>query len=429
MNRKTDNNLIKIYNEEVRNREKTFGGKKGSNPYFTIDINTLKKLSLDEIKIWESARIEPDKFVFNRLWSEIFEKNRRKFIPTLKEKELKLLNKKIKFNPKTLSDRINVQNIWITEKIHDYKTLRSHCNNRGFELPPFHLKWLIENNLLHPILEKDGIKYYSQYQLYLLLYIENRKQLSLEYPNPFYFEGELFGSKPILWQDFLLLNRESIDAENTTWNKIVELILDIRDLDICFFNAATEEIGKIQPTGPMKSKPINDLIGHYAAYVGRVHAEKIKSKHKISEEHVGWWITKLTDETIRLNPLVKKADEWPIILKLSREHESRFSQLGKKSGPKNPIQLSNWLLTIIQYLAFYLYCISGEKHSIPEIIDLVVSGEIQNKKRCEICNELFIPNPFRSGGKEQKICGDPACEAKRNQKYMRNYRKNKKINM
>ena len=429
MDKKSDNNLVKIYNEEVRKREKTFGDNKGSCPYFRIDSNTLKKFSPNEVKIWESAKIEPDKFIFNKLWSEIFEKNRRKYKENLKEKELKLLNKKIKFNPTSLSERINVKNIRITEKIHDYTIFRSH-SNKGFEIPSFHLKWLIENNLLHPILEQNGIKYYSTYQLYLLLYIENRKQRSLEYPNPFYFENQLFGSKPIVWQDFLLLNRDGIDAENKTWNKIAGLILDIRDLDMCFFDVATEEFRKIQPTGPMKSRPVNDLIGYYAAYVGKVSAEKIKRKHKISEEHIGWWITRLTEEAIRLNPLVKKAAESPIILKLSREYEHRFSQLGIKSGPKNPVQLSNWLLTIIQYLAFYLYCISGEKYSISEIIDLVVSGgEIKNEKRCEICNELFIPNPIRNGGRQQKICGSPACEAKRNQKYMKVYRNNKKLNM
>lgn len=445
----SDKKLADIYNKWVQEQESIFKKNGVFCPYFYIDLSTFKKIPPEHRRALEEIRKQPSHLLVWQLWEKVLSQNLRKYKPTKQEKVLKKIKQKIKFKPQKLWERINPQSIFFTTKLHEDKDFISLCKQRGLYVPLYQFRWYEKNKIIYPLLKWKGKNYYSTFQIYILDYIEIWKEETLGYPNPTWCEPltkEIKTKKgiisrhspgwiktdPVLWQDYLLWNRENIVIEGLKWNEVAKILLDIKDLFAIFFRKTQKEVWKLKKKGHNKKFLFRDIFNNLIFNAGNFYAQKIKKVHpEMSESIIRYWIDVCAVQIERLNPFFKKSKERPSLLKLFKESEWLMPTAGF-SNRRNEIQLANFYWRIADYLTFYLECLTREKEaSIEELTSptlggLGVSLEKQ-EKICEICGDKFIPNPKRVGGRPQILCGKESCNREWAKRHAKEYRKKKKL--
>lgn len=451
MNMKNENKkesfqgLINTYNEWVHKQENIFKINKISFcPYFYIDSNRFKKIISEHKRTLEEIEKQPPLSHAYQLWEKIISQNIREYKPTKQELVVKKIKQKIKFRPKELWERINPNNILFTTKLHENKSFIGLCRQRGLSISFHHLLWYEKNKIINPLLEQKGKNYYSIYQIYTLDDLETWKEDSLEYPNPTWCEGLTVEIKtkngiisrdspgwtktePVLWQNYLLWNKEGITSDGIRWNKVAKILLDIQDLFNTFFDETLRETGKLKKEKQNKKSLFKDIFNSLVFNAGQHYAQKIKKFHpEISESILRYWIGACATRVEKLNPVFKKSWELPVLLKLFEELEWSTPTAGFGGERRNQIKLANFYWKIINDLNFYLECLTGEKQSS---IGEIFSSSLKNEEKiCEVCGDKFVPNPKRIGGRTQKVCGKNTCEKELARKNAIKYRKNKKLN-
>lgn len=399
---RTDVEVLAIYNAWAK-EQKTPQGMK--NPYFQVDKNVLQLFSPQQHKMWKQAKQTSHKTdVARRVW-EILRQNIRKFRPTIDQKEARQLISKLKYKPLSSKERsMTTRSLVVSERLCSLDWLVTHARNNGFLISNEHLKWYENEGLMVPLVVDSDGKLYSVWQLHTLIDIEEWKQKTLEYPNRSRMAA------PVLWQEFLLLNKETIQISSGEWSQVAELLMDVRDLVQNLIDYAAREIWSAHGNGPIKSKLMNDHLDYYAAIVGEYYADKISQRHgNLSDERLYGWVNSLATQAFHLNPLLRKAHELPAMLVISQKHQGQMDLLGGRSGVRNPVKLANWYLKAAQYLSYYLECRSGEKVLHPPIIPILsMHYETVNVSYCSICNKPF--EKTRRGGRVQKLCGSQECK-------------------
>jgi len=442
--------LIDAFNKWVQEQENIFKKSGASCPYFYIDLKTLKKIPLEHTRILEEVKKESSRLVAWQLWEKIFSRDLKKYKPTKQEKEFRKIKQKIQFKPKKLWERINPQNIFFTTKLHEDRDFLSLCRNKGLYVPLYQFRWYEKNKIIYPLLERGGKNYYSVFQIYILDYIEIWKEETLEYPNPTWCEpltkeiktkkGIIFRhspdwikTHPVLWQDYLLWNRENIAIEGLKWNEVAKILLDIKDLFNVFFDKTQKEVWKLKKKGYNKKFLFRDIFNNLIFNAGNFYAQKIKKAYpEMSESIIRYWINICAMQMKRLNPFFEKSKELPLLLKLFKESEKLMPTAGFSGRRRNEIQLANFYWQIIDYLTFYLECLTGVKElpieelTSPALGGLGISLE-RGERICETCGDKFIPNPKRTGGRPQILCGKESCNKEWAKKHAKQYRKKKKL--
>lgn len=417
--KRTDKEVLSAYNRWVKEQQKLF---RGLCPYFTTDETVLNKFSPEHKALWKSAKNSAPKEIPRKIW-EILKQNRHLYKSKKDEKEKALLYKEIRYSTTTLSERISSKkSIVMIERVHGPNTFLSLCGNRGFVIPKKHLRWYEENKLLTPVAKNKNSSFYAIYQLYSLVRLEEWKKMTLAYPH------DISNGIPILWQKFLLLNKKTITQEIAQWDKVAKLLIEIRDLYACFFEQAAKDIWKQQGKGPIKSKLMNDYLDYYSSIVGKKYAEKIyKKEPSVKTDFLLYWIEVLVHEAQLLNPLLRKASEFPAILRTSHNGVIYANKLGVKSGVSNSLRLSNWYLDLVHLLAFYYECLTEKQVTSPTIVPMLsMRSLISETALCEVCGKSYAPTPNR-GGKPQKVCGDEECKKELNRRAAHRNRKKKRI--
>lgn len=445
--------IINAYNEWVKNQRATLRKKKIFCPYYSISLNTIQKFTPNDKRKFEDLRKTLPKLfeteqveivpVGENLWNEILSQGyygeKRKWkTPT-----------GIKFRPKKLSERINPSDVGFTTKLHEDRDFVSFCKQEGLYVPLYQFRWYENNKIIYPLLKWKNKNYYSIFQIYILDYIEIWKEETLGYPNPTWCESLTKETKtkrgiisryspgwiktdPVLWQDYLLWNRENITIEGLKWNEIAKILLDIKDLFNVFIYTTQKEVEKLKMEGWNKKFLSRDIFNNLTFNAGKLYAQKIKKAHpETSEAIIRYWTKICAVQMGRLNPFFKKSKECPSLLKLFKESKWLMPTAGFRDR-RNEIQLANFYWRIIDYLTFYLECLTGEKEAsieeltYPTLGGLGVSLEKQ-EKICEICGAKFIPNPKRVGGRPQILCGKKSCNREWAKRHAKEYRKKKKL--
>jgi len=432
--------LITVYNNWVQKQESVFKSSLSFCPFFKIDLNTIKKIPPEYRKALEDIRKNPPNLLPLQLWEGIISRDLRKYKPTKKEKVFNKIKQEIKFKPKKLLERINPP---FTTKLHEAEDFNSLCRQRGLYTPPYQFRWYENNKIIYPLLKWKSKNYYSVFQIYILDYIEIWKEETLGYPNPTWCESltkEIktkkgiisrhspgwINEQPVLWQNYLLGNKKTIAPKGEKWNEVAKIILDIKDLFDVFSDKTQKEVEKFKKGGQNKKFLFRDIFNNFVLNAGSFYAQKIMKTHpEISEEIIRYWIEVCVVRMERLNPFFKKSKGLPILLKLFKESERLMPTAGSFRIRRNEIQLANFYWQIVDYLTFYLECLTGEKE--PPVEELTSSNSRGQKKICEICGDNFIPNPKRVGGRPQILCGKENCNIEWAKRHAKQYRKKKKL--
>jgi hypothetical protein len=445
--------IINAYNEWVKFQRITLRQRGVFCPYYSISLNTIQKFTPnDKRKLGNLRKTLPKLFeteiveivpVGEKLWNEILSQGyygeKRKWkTPT-----------GIKFRSKKISERINPPDIKFTTKLHIDRDFVSLCKQKGLYVSPYQFRWYENNKIIYPLLKWKNKNYYSIFQIYILDYIEIWKEETLGYSNPTWCEPlikeiktkkgilprhspDWIKTDPVLWQDYLLWNKENIAIEGLKWNEVVKILFDIKDLFNVFFYATQKEVKKLKKGGWNKKFLSRDIFNNLIFNAGKFYAQKIKRAHpEMSEAIIRYWTKICAVQMERLNPFFKKSKERPSLLKLFKESDWLMPAAGFRNR-RNEIQLANFYWRIADYLTFYLECLTGEKElSIEELTSPTLGGlEVSLKKQekiCEICGDRFIPNPKRVGGRPQILCGKENCNREWAKRHAKEYRKKKKL--
>jgi len=444
--------VIDAYNDWVKFQKATFK-QRGTTfcPYYFISFNTIKKFTPgDKIKFEELRKNLPKLFetekveivpIGEKLWSEILSQG------YYGEKKKWKIPTGIKFRLKKLPERTYPP---FTTKLYEDRDFISLCRNRGLYVPLYQFRWYENNKIIYPVLKREGKNYYSIFQIYILDYIEIWKEETLKYPNPTWCEPltkeiktkkgiischspDWIKTHPALWQDYLLQNRENIAIEGLKWNEVAKILLDIKDLFDVFSDKTYWEIEKLKEKGWGEKILPRDILNSLIFNAGNFYAEKIKKVHpEMSESIIRYWIKICAVQIKELNPFFGKSKELPLLLKLFKESEKLIPTAGFFGRRRNEIQLANFYWQIIDYLTFYLECLTREKEpSIKELTSSTLGGlgisSEREERICEICGNKFISNPKRTGGRPQILCGKENCNKEWAKRHAKQYREKKKF--
>lgn len=306
----------------------------------------------------------------------------------------------------------------------------------GLFFPSFHLRWLAAKDLIIPLKRNHGKKYYSHFQLPLLDIINGRKEDTLEYPNPKFFSGrqlEINGKTidspgwiqdhPVLWQDHVIVNKESILEGNKEWNNFIRIIHLASQLFSAVQVAARkwydedklngEEVVKAEITHHLQSLKSNP---------GNYYAKQIRDRvPDISSKVIRYWATgTLPAYVIKHNPLYQQLNQYPRM----QEVFDNFSA-GKTIFRKgNEIALANFYVWMIRYASFYLECLEGR--GIDDIKKITARVGNKGIRYCAICHAPFSP---KSTGRENILCPKESCQKERDRLKAKERRKRvKRVN-
>jgi len=285
----------------------------------------------------------------------------------------------------------------------------SDCKTDGLPIPVEHTLWLIEKKFIMPIAKINGVDYYSEYQIYILDLIEDRRLQSLNYPKGpgVTRTGETLKSyyPETTWQNYLLSNKNSITEVAKQWNPIAKLLLEIQPLHNDFLHKAIiKKEGFGNPEIGEKER-IDIMLQGIIESDGPIKANSILKKYPdISESILRLWKNnRLPAAAVKHNPILSLGKQRPDLLDIFLTDKTEPSTIFTRG---NPMRLSNLYLRMIFYLNFFISCLNEGKE--PEVKNVFTVHYLE--KLCAACRHPFIPNPTR-GGKIQKLCGKAECDA------------------
>lgn len=394
--------LVDNYYRFYLSQKEIFGLINEQCPYYSINIQTLKKLPQEYQKKLNDIQKAPEQIMGRNIWEQIL----RDLPSELKPKNKAKKNIKIKFSyqKKSSFSLLSSQEFLV------------RCKENGLVFDKVQFKWLEENQLILPMGKKGTENYYSIFQLSILDFVQECKNDCLDYPNSKYKYSQGRKVRCFTWQESLLSNKEAIIKENKEWLELIIVLINISHL---YKITKEEAIRQIQAVKKKKEDAgekikgleslVSDIFCHLRDSIGGKLARKIFIHHKkINEAVINYWIESyLSALAIKHNPILQLADEIPTLPSIIRDNEHRISTIFRKN---DDIKIANYYLMLIDYLKFYLRCLAGKKMLTDEEI---LSKYPEEKSRiCIICKKKFNINPLRRGGKAEKICGDRVCQLK-----------------
>lgn len=422
-----DKQLISVYNGWAKEQKTYYRKADVVCPYFPIDLNTVKKIKSEYTSKKILSDLKEDGSDFNpcHLWEKILKLKIQKYTPDKKDKYILKIKRVIKFKPRKILDRNKPP---ISTKLYSSEDICSIIKNKGLYLIPHHFRWYEENEIIDPIFRQGDKKYYSVFQIYTLDYLEMWKEDSLHYPDPFYHPIIGWTRKgSMIWQEHLLLNNETLKTRGKSWNELVEILLDIKDLYDMLQNVAYLEVQKIKDK--RREFIFRDTFNTLIVNVGDIYAKKISRVHtKMSEAIIKYWVGVCAIQVRRLNPLYSRIYEYEPLLKLFADAE-KIEPFPSFAISRNNIKLANFYFQIMKYLDFYLECLTKEKYLPTSGILSDDMNKIESGSRtCKICGKPFIPNLKKSGGRKQITCGSENCKKEQENRHAKEVRKIKKLN-
>ncbi len=212
----------------------------------------------------------------------------------------------------------------------------SSCVSKGVSIKPEHILWTVEQKLIEPIIHTKGVDYFSEYQIYLIDLIQDRREQSLNYPTAAGISRSgnkgRWISPEIGWQEYLFLNKESILNETRKWNLVAPIFPEIQKLHNEYLHKAL--IKKETFESDLGSKiPFNDTWEPTIAG-GAADAFKLLKKHPdISEDILRYWMSKLLARAIRHNPALPLSAQLPNLWTLFEKEETKLSSVFTMGNP------------------------------------------------------------------------------------------------
>lgn len=279
-----------------------------------------------------------------------------------------------------------------------YLTVRQliiSSRNKGLPTPSNHLEWILNNDFVEPAISVQGVNFYNEYQIYLLDKIEGYRQDSLKTPRT-------MKGIAVNWQEYLLDNKAEIINLGKKWQSISELLLDIQLMQNEMLTQSLKNKDSFNKGSDLKVT-LRETLQVLSMDADFIKPQEIMNKYDdLSEDTIRYWTNNvLPVQVFKNNPAFQLFRKDQTILKQFKEKEL---QMSKTFILGNPVQLSNFYISMISYLNFFLDCLNKQKLSD---IHHIFTHE-QEPRECAICHESFISKV--KGGRKQKLCGKSACD-------------------
>lgn len=274
--------------------------------------------------------------------------------------------------------------------------------------PASHVDWILEQGLIEPITQVNGIDYFIDYQIYILDLIEDYRQGSLQYSSPL---------QKVTWQEHLIVNKGSILTLSKKWNPVAKLIWEAQVLYNTTLEKAFEDKEKYERKWNEKEK-LEEVFQASVKRKGSILIRSILKRNKgLTESVIRFWKEHgLPTRVIKHNPMILLNRQLPILVDLLFREEKKFSTVFRKDSP---VRLVKFYLQMIKYLDFVLACMDGGRMgNIGEVFITRMSPKV-----CSVCGDSFMPNQKRKGGKLQKLCGKKECDRDSRKINAKSYRR------
>jgi len=303
----------------------------------------------------------------------------------------------------------------------------------GLFFPDFHFRWLEAKGLIIPLKRSRGKNYYSHFQLPLLDIINGYKEDTLEYPNPKFFSGlqlEINGKtidspgwikdQPVLWQDHVIVNKETILEGNKEWNDFIRIIHLASQLFSIVQAAARKWYDEDKLNGEdVYRAELAHHLQRLKSGPGNFYAKQIRDRVPgISSKVIRYWATStLPAYVIKHNPLYQQLDQYP---RMQEVFDNFFA--GKTIFRKNnEIALANFYVWMIRYTSFYLECLEGK--GLDDIRKLTARMGAKEIRHCAVCHAPFKPRPT---GRVNILCPQKSCKKEWDRNQVKSRRKRMK---
>ena len=302
--------------------------------------------------------------------------------------------------------------------------LASDCRSHGLPVSAEHTIWILKKKLVPPIATLSEVDYYSEYQIYLLDLIQDRRLQTLDYPKAAGITraGKKLKSyfPEVTWQEYVLLNKRPIVEAAKQWNPIAKLLLEIQPLYNEFLHNAMAAKERLKARGDGWDEKIDMTMQFLMENDGPTRGKAIlKNYPTLSEDILRYWKNHVLPVcAIKHNPAILLSSQRPDLLEIFSREEGRLSTIFTMG---NPIRLANFYMQMISYLQFFISCLNEGRE--PRAQEIFISHK--SPKICLICGASFIPNPKRKGGKLQTLCGKPQCNREQRRRRAIQYRKRK----